>query len=130
MVRYYRPGDTRWQPATITKKMRVKSYQVDLGNGGVGKRHADQIRPDKERRVTEEPKEICYPPPLSTHTEPVTQDIPDHALKPLGDMLPPPAKEPEAQGINGQKDVSQEEAKTLQTPIGEEMPLPSASTQL
>lgn len=130
MVRDYRPGHTRWQPATITKKMGVKSYQVDFGNGGVWKRHADQIRPDDERRVTEESKEMWYPPPLSTYTEHVAQDIPDRALQPLGDMLPPPAKEPEAQGINGQKDVSQEEPKTLQPPLGEETPLPSASTQL
>ena len=110
--------------------MGVKSYQVDFGNGGVWKRHADQIRPDNERWVTVEPKEIGYPPPLSTYTEPVAQDIPDHALQPLGDMLPPPAKEPEAHGINGQNDVSQVEPKTLQPPIGEELPLPKASTQL
>ena len=75
MVQDYQPGHTQWQPATITKKMGVKSYQVDLGNGGVWKQHAEQIRPDDERRVSEESKEMCYPPPLSTYIEPVTRDI-------------------------------------------------------
>ena len=130
MVRDYRPGHIQWQPATVTKKMGVKSYQVDLGNGGVWKRHADQIRPDDERRVTEESTEMCYPPPLSTYTEPVAQDIPDKALQPLGDMLPPLPKEPEAQRINGQKEVSQEEPETPQPPLREETSLPSARTQL
>ena len=35
MASDYRPGHTRWQMGTITRKMGVKSYQVDLGNGGV-----------------------------------------------------------------------------------------------
>ena len=122
MVRDYRPGHIRWQPATVTKKMGVKSYQVDLENGGVWKRHADQIRPDDERRVTEESTEMCYPPPLSTYTEPVAQDIPDKALQPLGDMLSPLPKEPEAQRING--------PETPQPPLREETSLPSARTLL
>ena len=63
MVRDYRPGHSRWQPARVLSKLGSKSYRVETDGGGVWKRHADQMTAtriekgtvDSEKGTTEEP---------------------------------------------------------------------------
>ena len=94
------------QPATITQKLGVKSYLVDLGNGGVWKRHADQIRPADERLTMEEPDEGDRPVPLSRCIEPV--------LQPPNEMVIPLPRESEGQGTRGLEGVAPQEAPLSQ----------------
>ena len=56
MVRDYRPGHSRWQPARVLSKLGSKSYRVETDGGGVWKRHADQMTATRiEKGTTEEP---------------------------------------------------------------------------
>ena len=119
MVRDYRIGHTRWQPATITQKLGVKSYLVDLGNGGVWKRHADQIRPADERLTMEEPDEGDRLVPLSRCIEPV--------LQPPNEMVIPPPRESEGQGTRGLEGVAPQEAPLSQET--QEAPLPQETQE-
>ena len=46
LVRDYRPGHARWQSGVLVKAMGVKTYVVQCENGGLWKRHSDQVRPN------------------------------------------------------------------------------------
>ena len=129
MVRDYRTGHTRWQPATITQKLGVKSYLVDLGNGGVWKRHADQIRSADERSTREESEVVDCPVPQSRGIEPV--------LQPPMEMVIPPPKTSEGPGMRGLEGAAPQEAplpqETQEAPLPqetqEETPLPQERLQ-
>ena len=99
--------------------MGVKFYQVDLGNGGVWKRHADQIRPADERLTMEEPDEGDRPVPLSRCIEPV--------LQPPNEMVIPLPRESEGQGTRGLEGVAPQEAPLSQEI--QEAPLPQETQE-
>eukprot|EP00731_Ephydatia_muelleri_P013854 Em0007g1164a len=136
MVHDYRTGHTRWQPATITQKLGVKSYLVDVGNGGVWKRHADQIRSADERSTREESEVVDCPVPQSRGIEPV--------LQPPMEMVIPPPKTSEGQGMRGLEGAAPQEAPLPQetqeaplphetqeeTPLSQERLQPQEATQL
>ena len=44
LVRDYRLGHSRWRSAVIVAAMGVKMYEVQCDNGGLWKRHTDQIQ--------------------------------------------------------------------------------------
>ena len=83
LVRDYRPGHARWQSGVVVKAVGVKTYVVQCENGGLWKRHSDQVRPN--------PVGLKLKDPLSSRelTEEVDAGPPSRAAS-EGGMLPQP----------------------------------------
>ena len=80
MVRDYR-GKIPWIHATVMSSLGPLTYQVNTDEGGVWRRHVDQMRKTSENytestATVTAPTERYYPPPTNNITPPETPAIP------------------------------------------------------
>ena len=78
LVRDYRPRHSRWQSGVVMAAVGIKMYEVQCDNGGLWKRHSDQIRANP---VGLELKDSLSSRELSNHVD-ITTGAHSRAVQP------------------------------------------------